>query len=163
MKATVFYDFADWTLVACGSAIPSGILPGAYRSITSRAYYAAFNRTIELLNEMAVPIPASEKHQRIPLILIGSSNADLQQLGRWLDAFRLQRSMADYELSPKQSAIVENVGFATARTADARRIIARINSFMTGRGVQGSKFESAKASVIASAAFVTQGPSASGS
>lgn len=163
MKATVFYDFADWLLVACGSPIPSGILPGAYRSITSRAYYSAFNRTIELLNEMAVPIPASEKHQRIPLILIGSSDADLQELGRWLDAFRLQRSVADYELGARHSAIVENVGFATARITDARKILSRINSLMVGKGVPGSKFELTKASVAASAAFLMKGPSGSAS
>ena len=84
-----------------------GATEAHWRTAAGRAYYAL---VIELRDAMtrwglSRPIP-SHVHQIVRRRVYASSDADMKQIGRWLDRLRDSRNEADYEMG----ALVE---FAT--------------------------------------------------
>jgi uncharacterized protein (UPF0332 family) len=71
----------------------------AWRSAVSRAYYAAFHRARELLEDLSFAVPRGERaHGYLWLRLSNCGDPQLQTAGTGLNSLRQDRNRADYDL-----------------------------------------------------------------
>jgi uncharacterized protein (UPF0332 family) len=97
------------------------------RSVTSRAYYAAFHTAVAFLKAMGITIPrsAEKKHKRAAEILGNTGDDDLNDVGTRLDHLRGERNRADYDLDDPES---EDKGYAELRFREAGDVITALES-----------------------------------
>jgi uncharacterized protein (UPF0332 family) len=78
-----------------------------YRSVTSRAYYAAFNVCSEILIKEGFPLPnAGSAHELIQRLLNNCGYPSLQSISNDLKNLMFSRKRADYDCnSPKFNSV----------------------------------------------------------
>jgi uncharacterized protein (UPF0332 family) len=88
-----------------------------YRTVASRAYYAAFAEVITLAGPLGfVPTGSGADHSRLAQFLAGHTNPLLQRIGRYrLPRLRKLRNRADYDL---QVSFTRGLAEEAARTAE---------------------------------------------
>lgn len=140
-----FYWFADWLLTNCTT-------PAGYRTVISRAYYAAFLKGRAFLLEAGIVFPRTvskaDQHKLVPDLLDWSGDADMEGAAAMLRNLREQRNTADYDMD---DSAVETQGEARLRFGDAGTIIGRLNTCRTTRNITGGRFEQVAATVQARA------------
>lgn len=101
--------------------------PCDLRSAVSRAYYASYHASLEMLQESGVRFPSgtSLAHTKMPQCL-ENTNADVAtKVGRQLRSLRDDRNAADYDMS---DTLFEDQVSVSDRVIIAERIIALIDS-----------------------------------
>jgi uncharacterized protein (UPF0332 family) len=79
--------------------LAAGTREAEWRSAVSRAYYAAFHQTRNVLRQFGFSIPvANQAHAYLWLRLANSGQPDLKQAGADLNNLRSMRNRADYDL-----------------------------------------------------------------
>ncbi len=91
MKARQFLEVAAELL--------EGAHEGHWRSAVSRAYYATFHASRDLLVQCRFTVPETERaHAYLRMRLMNSGHPDVVQAGKRLDDLRKTRNRADYDL-----------------------------------------------------------------
>lgn len=111
------------------------------RSAVSRAYYALFLKAREALRRWGWSVPQREAHRAVKLILLGSSDAAVKDVGMALGQLAELRSKSDYDLSDLARL------FATPKTAhtavdDAVQAIALLDAVESDPACLASAVES---------------------
>ncbi|MCY3023234.1 MAG: hypothetical protein NTW87_30015 [Planctomycetota bacterium] len=93
----------------------NGIREADWRSSISRSYYAVywmigeeFLKTMPLILLQSVSLARKKDHlvhEKLPMVLKGSSDAKIQELGEALENLRLARVKADYHLASAISQV----------------------------------------------------------
>ena len=93
----------------------------ALRSATSRAYYAAFHKSREMLTSMNIRVgTGAPAHGDISRYLQYSEDRSVTAAGVKLDSLRSMRNKADYDLNTKRVATRSNTDF---QLSEAQKII----------------------------------------
>jgi len=96
------------------------------RTAVSRAYYAAYNTGVEILEKMGFTIKKSpEGHADVRMCLNNSGNTEVEEAASKLSTLSTQRIHADYRLNKVD---VENPKTVEALIKDANNIIAILDS-----------------------------------
>jgi hypothetical protein len=104
------FDFAEYLVLARelrGERDRTSSMEAKFRSAISRAYYAAYMISCNNLREERVEIPSDVTgHERVPMILQGSSDIRKRLIGEKLERLRRSRNSADYgkEISQLEKA-----------------------------------------------------------
>jgi len=70
------------------------------RSAVSRAYYGAFHLAAAFVDSFGVDLPATaEAHQKLVFCLAACNDAQALLVSRHLSGLRIERNVADYDLS----------------------------------------------------------------
>jgi uncharacterized protein (UPF0332 family) len=100
----------------------------AWRSAVSRAYYAAFHRAREVLENLGFAVSRGERaHAYLWLRLSNCGNPRIQTTGAALRSLRQDRNRADYEL---QSPLTQANAERSVRAAE--QIVLLLASAVTG-------------------------------
>ena len=110
--------------------------PAELRSATSRAYYAIFNLSAELLNQMVPLSRGAAAHGQVQKLLANSGDADVVRVGSDLGDLHSRRIDADYEMGDLKS---ENDKTVRATVSEAGEIIATLGRAFSGVGSQAIK------------------------
>lgn len=104
------------------------------RTATSRAYYAAYNVTVQTLDTLGVQIPKSPNgHGQVLNFLGNSKNEELQQISSDLGTLHSNRIAADYRLSDQKA---ENSTTVKALVQHAKKIIDTVERCCAGPNKQ---------------------------
>jgi uncharacterized protein (UPF0332 family) len=96
----------------------------AWRTAVSRAYYAAFHVTKQLMGELGFKVPPDASGHRYLIHRISNcGDSNVAVAGQSLDDLRRQRTSADYQLH-----LLQRKGNAQAAVDLADRIIQSLNS-----------------------------------
>lgn len=108
-----------------------GRSPSQYRTAISRTYYAAYNRSVELLENSNITIDKSaEGHQQVYLYFNNSGNKELQEVAQKLSGLRVKRNRADYRLDNPD---VESKKNAKLTVQDTERILKTLDRVFSGK------------------------------
>jgi uncharacterized protein (UPF0332 family) len=100
--------------------------PEGYRTAVSRAYYAAYNVAVELLEGMGFPVgKGPQTHGKVQHYLSNSGDDELIQVGHDLRELQSQRIRADYRLDKRD---VENEDVALNLVDQASSMIAVLDA-----------------------------------
>jgi uncharacterized protein (UPF0332 family) len=111
-------------------ALSSGNSPAELRTVTSRAYYAAFHQANELLRSIGIHLPSGpESHKKLRWILDQADDLEVRAASAKLTSLRNARNDADYELADSKAESRKNVALSLHA---ANEIIACIASCLTG-------------------------------
>jgi hypothetical protein len=103
------------------SQLVGGTSPAEFRTAISRAYYAAYNVAVEILEDMGFRVskgPAG--HGEVQHRLSNSGNTDVIRVGSQLVDLHSRRIQADYRLDRTD---VENLKTVRSLVEQARRMI----------------------------------------
>jgi len=104
--------------------------PAKLRTATSRAYYAAYNVSVETLESMGVLINKGPGgHGQVQRFLGNSKNEELQQISSALGSLHSSRIAADYRLADQKA---ENPNNVKAFVQHAKKIIDTLERCCTG-------------------------------
>ncbi|MEK6632149.1 MAG: hypothetical protein AABY94_02435 [Nitrospirota bacterium] len=104
--------------------------PAKLRTATSRAYYAAYNVGVEVLEKMGIQINRGPGgHGQVQRFLGNSKNEELQQISSDLGTLHSSRIAADYRLSDQRS---ENPNNVKAFVQHAKKIIETLERCSAG-------------------------------
>lgn len=105
-------------------------LPAKLRTATSRAYYSAYNVSVQTLENLGVQIPKSPNgHGQVQNFLGNSKNEELERIGSDLGTLHSNRIAADYRLSDQKA---ENPTTVKALVQHAKKIIDTLERCSTG-------------------------------
>jgi hypothetical protein len=111
------------------SQLVTGTSPAHLRTAISRAYYAAYNVAVEILDELGFPIQRSPSgHGEVQNRLSNSGDPEVMRVGSQLAGLHGKRIRADYRLD---TGDVENQGTAQALVGQADRMIQILESCRT--------------------------------
>ena len=116
----------------------------AYRSVISRAYYAAFNVGIMQLSRWFIFDKAAQDHKKIVFLLKNSGNDNLFIAAENLNTLRKKRNDADYN---KICDTFNSIDTAKDNIKTAKDIIGTIESELSG-AIESIKEYNLKASVV---------------
>jgi len=107
------------------SRLASGTRPGELRSAISRAYYAAYNVSVQILKEMGFKIPESSAgHGEVQNRLGNSGDGEIEVVASQLTDLHSRRIQADYKMARRD---VERQGTAQGIVEQAGRMIHLLN------------------------------------
>jgi hypothetical protein len=134
MAPVEFYALAEQLL-------SSEKCPAGFRTVTSRAYYAAFLEAVEFLAKMGVPVERTAAgHKEVRHILTNSGDKDLADAGKILDDLRDHRNGADYRLHEAEYGREER---ATLRWRESGVIMVTLSACRSDQ----TRFEAAKSTI----------------
>lgn len=110
--------------------------PADLRSATSRAYYAAFNVAVMLLDEIVPLSKGPAAHGQVQKLLANSRHAALVQIGRDIGNLHSRRIDADYDLRDTRC---ENQKSVQASVARARLLIEMIDQTFASTEANATK------------------------
>src|SRR5688500_5045380 len=94
-------DAADFMTLALKLSQSSG--EAQRRTAVSRAYYSAFHLARKLVDSCGVRFPSSgATHDKLPFCLTASQDKTLVAASRRLNALRMARNIADYDLADEE-------------------------------------------------------------
>jgi len=80
--------------------VNNGLFPAEFRTAVSRAYYAAFNLGVDLLDSMGFPLRGQfDVHAQVYRYFHNSGNPRLMEAARRLQELKTSRKHADYDLN----------------------------------------------------------------
>src|SRR5438874_3874549 len=95
-------DPKDYLKLAEQLILMKGAGAAHYRSAIGRAYYAAYNVTVELFAGLGYPLSASSNgHNNAVQLLQSSEDDELKEVGGLLGDLRTDRNHADYDMKRK--------------------------------------------------------------
>ena len=101
-----------------------------YRTAISRAYYAAYNVGVELLEGMGCPISKSAVgHEQLSSNFNNSEDIELSKISTQLNDLRSKRNIADYRLERTE---IENQKNSQAIVMQAEKMIKFLDRSITG-------------------------------
>lgn len=104
--------------------------PAKLRTATSRAYYAAYNVSVETLGSMGAQINKGPGgHGQVQRFLGNSKNEELQQISSDLGTLHSSRIAADYRLADQRA---ENANNVKSFVHHAKKIIDTLERCCTG-------------------------------
>lgn len=104
--------------------------PAKLRTATSRAYYAAYNVSVETLGSMGAQINKGPGgHGQVQRFLGNSKNEELQQISSDLGTLHSSRIAADYRLADQRAENANNVKLFVHH---AKKIIDTLERCCTG-------------------------------
>lgn len=104
--------------------------PAKLRSAISRAYYAAYNVSVETLENMGVTINKGPNgHGQVQRFLGNSKNEELEQISSDLGTLQSSRIAADYRLADSRA---ENPTNVKALVGHAKKVIDTVERCCTG-------------------------------
>lgn len=96
------------------------------RTAISRAYYATYNVSVELLKTMAIPISAGPAgHGQVATYLHNSGDPEMQKVGSQFADLHSKRIRADYRMNRRD---VENPKTAQALIAQANMMMQTVDT-----------------------------------
>ena len=114
-------DPKDFLTLAQQLANESTPLPEKLRTATSRAYYAAYNVSVDALGRLGIKISKSHGgHGELIKYLGNSKDRDLEAISGQLGTLQTNRNHADYHLDYRDA---EKSGNVKAHVAQAQRVI----------------------------------------
>ena len=124
MNPADFHSLADRLVRESGTG---GLSPAACRTAVSRAYYAAYNVSVALLDHVGFATTnVGACHTHVQHALMNSGIEILVKVGSNLATLYAERRRADYEM---KSPIAESVVFATAIVKLAGEMIGTLVAF----------------------------------
>jgi hypothetical protein len=104
--------------------------PAKLRTAISRAYYAAYNVSVQTLESMGVQISKGPNgHGQVQRFLGNSKNQELEQIGSDLGTLHSSRLAADYRLTDLRA---ENPTNVKALVGHAKKVIDTVERCCTG-------------------------------
>lgn len=134
MLPTDFLTFADAVL----KTLPC---PAGFRSVVSRAYYAAHHHIKVFVEGVGVTLPkTADAHTDLCRHLAEINDVELEMVGTGLSQLRSDRNEADYDLLKTQ---YEKSNNASDRVAEARDLMKIVDDCLADK----SRYEKVKAAI----------------